>query len=112
MVKSNLTKNPVASVTGEVKKLDKFMPHLLKESNQLSVCTLDTTFAKIQTENTDVMGPLSQQRYALESAALTLSDEADFTIKDLLNLVQQAVLFLGKLIILHRIKGGLVHWVL
>ena len=36
---SILTKNPVPSNITGVKKLDEFMPHLLKENNQTSVCT-------------------------------------------------------------------------
>ena len=33
-----------------------------------------------------------------------------WSLKDLLNLVQQTVLLVGTLIILYHIKGGLVHW--
>ena len=62
---SILTENPVPSNITEVKKLDKFTSHLLKENNQTSVCLLDTleqieknqTLEKIQ-KNIHVMGPL------------------------------------------------------
>ena len=62
---SILTENPVPSNITEVKKLDEFISHLLKENNQTSVCPLDTlekieknqTLEKIQ-KNIHVMGPL------------------------------------------------------
>ena len=43
-----LVENPVPFNTTEVKKLDEFMFHLLKENNQTSVCTLDTTLEKFR----------------------------------------------------------------
>ena len=80
----------------EVKKLDKFMSHLLKENNQKSVCALDATLKKIQKKNTDAMGPLSKLWHALESATTSPDNEADLTIEDLLNLVQETVLLVGQ----------------
>ena len=85
-----MTQNPVPSNITEVKKLDKFMSHLLKENNQTTVCALDTTLEKIQKKNTDVIGPLSKVWHTLESATTTPDDEADLTIEDLLNLVQHS----------------------
>ena len=93
---SILTENSVPSNITEVKKLDNFMFHLLKENNQTSVCTLDTTLVKIQKKNTDVMGPLSKLWHALESATTAPDDEVDLTIEDLLNLVRQTALLVGQ----------------
>ena len=99
---SILTENPVPSNITKVKKLDEFMSHLLKENNQTSVCTLDTILEKVQKRNIDVMGPLSKVWHVskvwdtLESATTPPNDEADSTIEDLLNLVQQAVFLLGQ----------------
>ena len=42
------------------------------------------------------MGPLSKVWHALESATTAPDDEADLTIEDLLNLVQQTVLLVGQ----------------
>ena len=55
---SILTEDPVPSNIPEVKKLDEFMSHLLKENNQTSVCVLDKTLKKNSKKNIDVMGPL------------------------------------------------------
>ena len=54
LMESILTENPVPSNITEVKKLDEFMSHPLKENNQTSVCTLDTALEKIQKKNIDV----------------------------------------------------------
>ena len=92
---SILTENPVPSNITEVKKLDEFMSNLLKENNQTSVCTKETTLEKIQ-KNIDVMGPLSKEWHDLESATTAPDDEVALTIEDLLNLVQQTVLLVGQ----------------
>ena len=42
------------------------------------------------------MGPLSKVWHALESATTAPDDEADLTIEDLLNLVQQTLLLVGQ----------------
>ena len=44
---SILTENHVTSNITEVKKLDEFMSHLLREKNQTSICTFDITLEKI-----------------------------------------------------------------
>ena len=93
---SILTENSVPSKITKVKKLDNFRFHLLKENNQTSVCTLDTTIVKIQKKNIDLMGPLSKLWHALESANTAPDDEVDLNIEDLLNLVQQTVLLVGQ----------------
>ena len=108
--KSILTEDPVPSNITEVKKLDEFMSHLLKENNQTSVCVIDTTLEKIQEKNIDVMGPLPKVWHVLESATTAPDDEADLIIEDLLNLVQQTVLLVRKTIIPYHITGGLAHW--
>ena len=72
------------------------MSHLLKENNQTSVCVLDKTLKKNSKKNIDVMGPLWKVWHALESATTAPDDEADLTIEDLLNLVQQTVLLVGQ----------------
>ena len=91
-----MIENPVPSHITEVKKLDEFISHLLKENNQASLCALDTTLEKIQKKNTDVMGPLSKVWHALESSTTAPDDEADLTIQDWLNLVLQTVLLVGQ----------------
>ena len=72
--------------------LDDMWTHImhnpLKENNQTLVCVLDTIFKKIQKKNTDFMGPLSKLWHALKIAVSAPNDETDFTITDLLNLVQ------------------------
>ena len=88
---SILTENLVSANITEVKKLDEFMSHLLKENNQTSVCPLDTILDKIQRKSNDIMGPLSKVWHALESAATAPDHEADLIIEGLLNLVQQTV---------------------
>ena len=50
---SILTKNPVPSNITGVKKLDEFMPHLLKENNQTSVCTFCLTTKKVNSTYTN-----------------------------------------------------------
>ena len=89
---SLLTESPVPSLILEVKRLDKFMSHLLKENNQTSVCTLERTLEKIQKKNTDLMGPLTKLWHAFQMATTSPDDEVDITIEDLLNLVQQTAL--------------------
>ena len=71
------------------------MSHVLKENNQTSVCVLDKTLKKNSKKNIDVMGPLWKVWHALESATTAPDDEADSTIENLLNLVQQAVFLVG-----------------
>ena len=93
---SILTENPVPSYIAQVKKLDKFTSHLLKENNQTSVCTLDITLEKSQKKNTDVMGTLSRVWHALQKTTAAPDDETDLTIEDLLNLVQQTVFLVGQ----------------
>ena len=81
---SILTEIPVPSNITEVKELEEFMSHLLKENNQTSVCALDTKLEKIQKKNIDVIGPLSKVWNSIESATTAPDEEAD--------LVQQTVL--------------------
>ena len=95
MKESILTKNPVPSNVKEVKKLNEFTSHLLKENKQTSVCTLDTRLEKTQ-KNIDVMGPLSKVWHTLENFTTAPDHEADLTTEDLLHLVQQPVLLVGQ----------------
>ena len=67
------------------------MSHLLKENNQTLVGVLDATLEKVQRKSIDVMGPLSRVWHALESTTAAPDAEANLTIEDLLNLVQQIV---------------------
>ena len=64
------------------------MAHLL-----MPVSTLDTTFKKTLMKNIAVMGTISKLWHALESAAAASQDEAELITKELLNLVQQTVIF-------------------
>ena len=45
---ATLTENSIPSNTAEVEKLNELMSHLLKENNQRSVCTIDTTLEKFR----------------------------------------------------------------
>ena len=89
---SLLTGNPVPLNIRKIKRLDEFMSHLLKENNQTSVCTLETTLEKIQKKNIDLTGPLSELWHAFERATTSPDDEVDITNEDLLNLVLQTAL--------------------
>ena len=58
MIEPILTGNLVSSNIIEVKKLDEFMSHLLKENIQILVCALNAILEEIQERNIDIMGPL------------------------------------------------------
>ena len=59
---------PVPSNLQEVRRMDEFMAHLLKEKLQKILLHQDAVFEEMQRKNIDIMGPLCRPWESLETA--------------------------------------------
>ena len=87
-----LCQNPVPYNLDNVKKLDDFLPDILKEKRKTNERNIENVLEKLQRKTVDVMGPLSKLWNILEGAKGAEEDAVQISIYELLHYTEQTVL--------------------
>ena len=86
--------HPVRNNLNQVKKMDEFLRHLLKEKNKNNPLAVDEILGKIQKRTLSVMGPLSKVWLKLENAKK--SDAPPLSLDEIRSLLEQTIYLLGQ----------------
>ena len=93
---ATLCQNSVPDNLDNVKKLDNFLRHLLKEKRKTNEQNFKNVLEKLQRKTVDVMGPLSKLWNILEGVKRAEEDAVQISINDLTYYFDQTLLLLGQ----------------